>query len=280
MGIAYLQFKLAWRLFRKPPSGLSEVESERVQCVARRQADLEQQVLNTMEAAGVVVPDRVVQEHFAQIRSRYAVGDEFHADLADNGLDEAMVHDALYRELRVEAVIEKVAARTPPASLVDAELYYRAHPASFDRPEARRLSHVLVTYDTAAERVTACKVLSHVRSQALSSARFGEAALQYSHCPTAMQAGSLGTVRRGQLFPDIEAVAFALAQDQLSDIVESPVGLHVVRCDEILPWGPVPFDEVAPRIVAALTERRRESNCRAWLRSLSACDAAEVAEVP
>jgi len=273
---AYTELKLAWGLFEKAPEALDPAQKQRLVEVAERQASIERMVLGTREAAGIVVPDRAMANALADIRCRYESDDDFQADLQRLGLDESELNAALRRELRVEMVLDKVAARTPAVTAVDAELYYRTHPEAFDRPEVRRLRHILVTYDSPDTRQRALEALEAVRASAPDDDGFAHQALTHSHCPTAMDGGVLGLVKRGQLFPELEPTAFALAEGEISEVVESPMGLHVIRCDEILPHGLIPFDEIAQTLIEKLDARRRARIQKEWLRELSAAEAAEA----
>lgn len=273
---AYTELKLAWGLFEKAPEALDPAQKLRLVEVAERQATIERMVLGTREAAGIIVPDRAMANALADIRCRYETDDDFQADLQRLGLDESELNAALRRELRVEMVLDKIAARTPSVTPVDAELYYRTHPEAFDRPEVRRLRHILVTYDSPEKRQQAVNDLEAVRALNPDDDGFAEKALAHSHCPTAMDGGVLGPVKRGQLFPELEPAAFALAEGEISEVVESPMGLHVIRCDEILPHGLIPFDEIADKLIEKLDERRRARIQKEWLRELSAAEAAET----
>jgi len=266
---SYTELKLAWGLFEKAPEALDDAQRERVRTVAGRQAQIERDVLSTREAANVVVTDKAMAAALADIRGRYANEGEFTADLERNGLDESSLQSALRRELRVESVLERIAAKAPKVTAVDAELYYRTHPDAFDRPESRKLRHILVTFNSDTEREAAIALLAGIRADAPAPDAFGQLALAHSHCPTAMQSGELGVVRRGQLFPELEPTAFALAEGELSEPVESPMGIHIIRCDEILPDGLIPFDEVADHIIERLTARRRAQAQKEWLSRIS-----------
>ncbi|MDR2092917.1 MAG: nitrogen fixation protein NifZ [Azoarcus sp.] len=148
------------------------------------------------------------------------------------------------------------AGREPEISEEDAERYYRQHPRAFTRPEARRLRHILVTYDDAAQKERVTAQLEALRARIGSVEDFAAAALEYSQCPTAMREGLIGTVRRGQLFPELEAPAFALAEGEISLPRESPVGLHLLYCEAVLPETTVSFEEARARIIAHLAGKR------------------------
>lgn len=53
-----------------------------------------------------------------------------------------------------------------------------------------------------------------------------------------MEGGLLGNVTPGKLYPELEPVAFALTAGQISPVVESEIGFHILRCDEIHPAPP------------------------------------------
>jgi peptidylprolyl isomerase/peptidyl-prolyl cis-trans isomerase C len=262
----YLELKLAHELFNKAPDTLSEAEQARLGEVAGKQARLEQRILASATAAQVVVPAPTIATRLDEIRQRYASPDDMAADLERNGLNADKLAEAVERDLRIEAVLDKVASAVPAVTEVDAEIYYRLHPEAFDRPEARRLRHILITFSNPIEKAIAAKTLEDLRSTGKNVQNFSQAALRHSQCPTAMDGGKLGTVKRQQLFPELEPAAFELAVDEVSAVLESPMGLHILRCDEILPFGMLPFAEACPRIIEKLTEKRRREAQRDWIK--------------
>ena len=273
---AYLELKLAWELFQKAPEGLSEPERQRLSTVADKQESIEQRILGTPEAARVVVPGATLDNRLAEIRQRYASDDEMQQDLERLGLQADTLAAAVERDLKVEAVLDKVAADVPAVSAIDAEIYYRLHPEAFDRPETRKLRHILITYANPREKQTATATLERLRSTWKTAqnrdlpALFAQAALRHSQCPTAMDGGLLGTVKRGQLYSELEPAAFALALGEVSAVLVSPVGLHLIYCEEIPPAGMLAFAEVREHIVERLGDKRRRDAQRSWIKQLFA----------
>jgi peptidylprolyl isomerase/peptidyl-prolyl cis-trans isomerase C len=217
---------------------------------------------------GVVVPPASLAARLDEIRKRYGSREEFLADLQENGLDEAELEAAIARELRLEAVLEKVSARAAEVSDMEAEIYYRLHPNAFVRPEMRRLQHILITFDDPAGRDRAEALLRSLIPSVQDAPGFAAAALKHSQCPTALEQGLIGTVKPGQLYPELEPVAFALAAGEVSPPTESPVGLHLLRCDAIHPGATLSFHEARHRIIDHLTEQRRQICQRSWIKSL------------
>lgn len=267
---AYLLLKTATSLFGKGPTELSPGELDRAHRLAARQHALEARVLASAEARGVVVPDATLQAALGEIRGRYASEDEFVEDLARNGLDLDQFTAALARELKVEAVLDKVASRAVPVSDIDVELYYHYHQKQFLRPERRTARHILVTVNPGLPENTRAAARARIEAIAARLAkdprRFEEQAMKHSECPSALHGGLLGAFVRGQLYPELEAALFALRPRQLSGIVETALGYHLLRCDAIEPAGVLGLEEVRQRIRQLLSERRRQTCLRAWLK--------------
>lgn len=268
----YLTLKLAQELFHKAPEGLEPQERQRVAAVAARQTRIERRILSTAEASQVLLPASSVDQAVAEIRGRYATQDEFEADLARNGMDAASLRDAIARDLTVEAVLERIASQAGAVGDTDVEIFYLMHRERFRRAENRTLRHILVTINEAlpgSERTAARARIDAIRTRLLKSpGRFAEQALKHSECPTAMNGGLLGTLTRGQLYAELEPAAFALAPGELSAVVESPMGFHVIHCVAVEAASELPLAAVREKIRAHLVESRRSASQKAWIAGL------------
>lgn len=269
---SYLSLKLAHELFRKSPEALDPGERSRVDAVAARQQEIERRILATPNAALVVLPAASIDASLKDIRDRYADEADFEADLARSGLTADALRAAVERDLVVEGVLEQIAAGAAPVSEVDIEIFYLQHRARFERPELRTLRHILVTVNDdlpGSSREAARAKIDAVRQRlAKDAGRFAEQALKHSECPTAMNGGLIGRVPRGKLYAEVEAPAFALAAGELSEVVESPLGFHVVLCEAIESAGPLRLTEVRERIRVRMTEMRRADLQKRWIAAL------------
>jgi len=105
-------------------------------------------------------------------------------------------------------------------------------------------------------------------SRDLGARRFGALARRHSECPTALEDGSLGEVRRGQLYPELDALLFRLAEGEAGGPVESELGLHLLYRERIHGARILPFSKARDRIRCLLLERQRHKCQRAWLAEL------------
>ena len=268
----YLTLKLSRELYSKAPDALDDTERKRVLTIAARQQEIEQRILGSANAALVVLPEASVEACVKDIRDRYPDEPEFEADLGRTGLSIEALRAAIIRDLKVEAVLEQVAASTAPVSDTEVEIFYLQHLERFQKPETRSLRHILVTVNddlAGSARDAAQAKIEAIRERLLKDiGRFGEQALKHSECPTAMNGGLLGKVPRGKLYPEVEAVAFALAPGELSAVIESELGFHIVLCDSVELESQVPLAEVRERVREHLGGSRHAAAQKAWIAGL------------
>lgn len=268
----YLALKLAQAMFGKGTERLEPGERRRVEQAAVRQQDIERRILAAPEAACVTVPEATVREAFAVVCARYASNEAFAAALEGAGLDGGSLAAGLERSLRVDAVLDCVSSGVVVRD-AEVEQFHHAHRARFTRPERRVLRHILVTVNEAlrdsgreAARQRLEDLLRQVRAV---PERFAALALRHSECPTALDGGRLGTVAHGQLHAELESAAFALAPGGISDVVESPMGFHIIQCEAVQPAGELTLEQASERIRSHLAESKRQALQRQWIAGLS-----------
>jgi len=271
-GTAYLALKAAQKLYGKAPAALEPEESARVQAMAQKQHRLETCVLATTEARDAMVPSATVQAALQEIRGRYPDADDFAADLAQNGLDEASFAQALERELKVEAILEKVGTRAEAVSDMDVDLYYQYHPDQFRRPETRLVRHILVTINETIPENTRSEAQKRIAAIAArlqkEPGRFEEQALKHSECPTALEGGKLGDLPRGKLFPVLDQALFEMKAGEVSDVLESELGFHILYCETITPASVLGLEQARPHIRKVLAQKRKRAVQQAWVRGV------------
>jgi len=277
----YHLLRAATARFQRNIPALSGDELAEAEHQAQRSFALEEQVLNSAEARDVLIPDTQVQRSFQEVKQRYESQHELEADLKRNGLNSRQLRQALRRELIFDAVMQRVGARHAPITDADERLFYELHHERFDTPETRSARHILITINDdypenrrAIARARIEAIGERLRAQANDPAAllnaFIDEARKGSECPTAMEGGQLGTLSPGQLYPALDAALFKLEAGQLSGVLESELGFHLLLCEAIHPAKTLPFEQVRARLHQALEQRRRKEQQRQWLASLTA----------
>jgi len=117
----------------------------------------------------------------------------------------------------------------------DVRAYYNANPELFDRPEMVRARHILIRLTP--NSTTADKKEARTRAQAahqrvVAGEDFAVVAGQVSEGREASQGGDMGFFARESMMPELTNVAFALEVDQISDIIETRFGFHILKVEE------------------------------------------------
>jgi peptidyl-prolyl cis-trans isomerase D len=153
------------------------------------------------------------------------------------------------------------------AEITDKEIdeFYQKHRATrFRQAAAVKLSHLFVP--VAAKADAKQKETARLRAEALlKEARGGQdfTALVKKHAENAVQGGEMGWATRGALSPLLEKVAFALKPGQISDVVESPAGFHVLKTDDVRPEKNLTLAEARGEILRSLREEKGRSDALA-----------------
>jgi peptidyl-prolyl cis-trans isomerase C len=255
--------------------GLAELDARGLAQIAG-QADesfgLESLVLGSAEASKVAIPSRRIEEALSELRGRYPDPGAFLDDLAANGLDEGLLAQALERELIFDAVMQAVASSRPAVTEIDERLFFELHRERFTRPERRTVRHILITVneDFEENRSDAARGRIERLADRLDGRpnRFPSLATKHSECPSAMEEGRLGTLPRGQLYPELDAVLFSLPEQGISRPVESDLGFHLLWCEKIHRGLALPFSRARPRIRSLLEERAARNRQKAWIAKL------------
>lgn len=270
----YHLLRNALNTFGKNLHQLKPEEYERVIHSASKSFELESRVLETAEASSLLVTPQQLDDALQQIVSRYSSAKEFLQDMKGNGLDEKALRTALLRELTFDGVMQIVASKAAHVTDLDIRLFYEMHHDRFEQAETRSARHILITVNPDFAENTSKAALERITQIAQKlgnrSNRFGKFASRYSECPTAMDAGKLGEVQAGQLFPELDSLLFSMNQDEISQPVESDMGFHILWCEKIKPSKRVPLSLAQDRIRETLMQRGHRNCQKNWIKDLYA----------
>ncbi|MGH7845425.1 MAG: SurA N-terminal domain-containing protein [Candidatus Binatia bacterium] len=171
--------------------------------------------------------------------------------------------ESLKEPLRVQVEyvtypFDKFGAQIPIGDKEVENLYQSQRQKRFTEPRAAKVRHILIRAPEGAAknaRAIAREKAEHVRAEAVKGKNFAGLAQQYSEDPSSSAGGDLGWFTAGQLLPALEKAAFELRKGEISQVVESPLGYHVLKLDDTKGEKTKSFNEVKDQIE---TEIRRE----------------------
>ena len=146
--------------------------------------------------------------------------------------------------------------------------YYNAHREEFIVAGEVNISQIMLSINDSGTLQKARLRSQHVLKEIEDGRHFEELAQDYSDGPEAKQGGSLGTMTRGSLLPQIEAVIDRLGPGEIGPAIESPAGIHIIRVNEKTPQSLRPFEEVKETIESKLLRKQSQQAYQAWLNEL------------
>ena len=228
---------------------------------AEQQKEMEKQALQQLISAELLYQagqkletkdlDKQIDEKLSQGMARFPNKDDFAKALKDLDMTENDLRDYTRRDLIISNFVEKTIIPKITVSEEDARKFYDQNADKFTRPESVRASHILIGADpkaTADEKKTAREKADKLRKELAGGADFAALAKANSTCPSSQQGGDLGTFGKGQMVPAFEQAAFAMKPGDISDVVETQFGYHIIKLTEKKPSDKIEFKDVRPRI--------------------------------
>ena len=182
-------------------------------------------------------------------------------DYKDNIRDQILMSDVKIYEVRKRVNVSKE----------EIEDYYNRHLKDFWIPEKLKLRHILFLMGD--DLLEEEKLLKRQKArQALKKIRSGEdftaVAKEFSEDISASTGGDLGEIERGKMMPEFEKAAFQLKEGEVSALVKTPYGLHIIKVDKIIPGRTLPLEEVEARITNQFADKKIKTEYQAFLQEL------------
>ena len=192
-------------------------------------------------------------------------------------LAENKVKKSFQEQMAVQAFLENKIIDKCVVDDKEAKAYYDANPKEFtsgDAPGMLRASHILIMVKDkndakakAAAKAKAEKLLKLLKKDAK---LFEELAEKESQCPSGKaNKGNLGAFKKGQMVPEFEKAVINLKDGEISEIVETQFGYHIIRRNPLKKATPVPFAKVKERLKKALKQKKALGEVDAYLKKIT-----------
>jgi peptidyl-prolyl cis-trans isomerase C len=253
--------------------------------VLRKQAaeNLINQSLLLEEAGrqGTQPEQKLVDDRYNETVGRFSSAEEFQTALNSMGLSKEAFQEEIKEDLMIEVLLDEQLKDVKKVSDEEVSAFYRDHPESFRSPEQVRASHILITVDEGAtdeQRAQKRLELAGLKGEVEKGADFGQLAGQHSDCPSKARGGDLGYFERGKMVKPFSDAAFAMKVGDVSEIVETQFGYHLIKVTDHQGPKEATLDEVKGQIENLLNRQAKDKAVGEYVGKLRESAKIEYAE--
>jgi len=221
------------------------------------------------QALNIRIDPQQVEQELSKLKGELAGGEaEYLKALEELEVSEGTVRRAITRGLAIKQLLEKVFVPEVVLAPDEVELFYRDHPEVFHQPELVRVSHILVKVAadaTDAEKTVARGKIERLQQRLQKGESFSVLASEASEDFAAAQGGDLGYFKKGQLLAALDQLVFTLKPRQVSEVVSSEFGYHLVLVTEHKPEQTLAFEPLKEQLQQRLVWQKAQQNAASFI---------------
>lgn len=231
--------------------------------------------------SGIRVEKSEINQGLETIKKRFKSKKDYKEALKQAGISEDDLRKDIERNLMIQKFYQKEVIEKSKVSDEYLKAYYEKNKKDFLRPESVHIRHILIKVEPAAtdeEKKEKKKQAADILRRARQGEDFGELAYNYSADDWRVKGGDLGLIHRGRLLPELEEAAFRLKPGEISDLIETIYGYHIIKMEEKLPPAQLSFEEIRDKLRKETEEKKRKEIEEALLKGLKEKARIEVFE--
>jgi len=217
-----------------------------------------------------VVEDNFVDERLAEMKGGFETEQAFLFKIEAGGVTEETYREDIRQQVSVQRMIFQGIAPEVKATDEDIRNFYDANEDQMRKPVEVHARHILVkpeSSETAAHKVAKGKI-DAILAEVRAGSNFAQLATERSEAPSAEKGGDLGYFGPGQMVPSFEQAAFALQPGEVSDVVQTQFGYHIILLEDRRGGELAPMDEVSTQIRTYLGRQKLESEVETLVATL------------
>ena len=228
-------------------------------------------LLQQSQTLGISVKDSLVDKALDEFKNGFKDDAAYRKALDEMGFTEATLKQQIKEGLTIKALIDKEVMQKVSVSDQQVRAYYDENPNMFRRPEQVRASHILIQVPQGADQAKRDQALATIKALKVridNGEDFASLAMENSEGPSKAKGGDLGFFGREQMVKPFSDAAFALQPGQISDVVETQFGYHLIKVTERQDEQTMAFNDVKEAISSRLRQEEESKKIDAYLENL------------
>jgi peptidyl-prolyl cis-trans isomerase SurA len=228
--------------------------------------------LQAAKKAGLDIDEEAVQLALDDIMKRNNITEsQMETMLENEGRSLEQYKEVIRNQILVTKVVQFHMGKTGAVTNRQIREYYQKHQKDYWQPRQPFVRHILFIAEESAspeERQLKKNKTREVLRLIRAGSDFSEMAKKYSEDVSASTGGEIGLLKKGHLVPEFEKAALSLKSGEVSDVVESRYGFHIIKVDSVIPGKTRPIREVKGEIEKALQFENKQKKYENWMREL------------
>jgi peptidyl-prolyl cis-trans isomerase C len=274
---AMLEGQMASISKQVPPEQMEQVKSQLEQMKGKWRQQLSDYFIQKTVLAqaadkqNIVVTDDEVNAQLKEYEQQVPPGTKLEDMLKQQGVTIEKLRADIKSILKAKKLMDSQVVTGPAPSDADIKNYFDLNKSKFDEPEKVHARHILVktspTDNETVKKANKAKI-DGIRKKLVAGGDFAKIAQESSDCPSKAKGGDLGTFAKGQMVKPFEDAAFSQKVNEISPVVETQFGYHIIQVQEHLQAKSKTLDDVKPEIIKTLQEQNKQKAVKDYIEGL------------
>jgi peptidyl-prolyl cis-trans isomerase SurA len=285
--ITFYEFNTAFEPYRKNIENTYKGDDKQAVIKQTKEVFLQRFIDNILieqeakkAGAGIIVKDEDVMDVLQDMANKQKISMQ---DLLKSLAKEGNSIESVKKEIRGQMMRARLLRREVKSKILvsDDEIgeYYNKNRQDYEGKETVRIKQLLLLLPPNATKTVITKMKNEalqLHKRIMDGESFDSLIVKYSQGPAAMQGGDVGFVSRGTIIPEVEAVAFSLPVAQISEVIESSAGFHIIQVVDKKGAGLKPLAAVREEIKTKIEDEKLDKKYDEWISSVRAKSHIEV----
>ena len=222
-------------------------------------------------AKGITTDEADIDNSIDQIKQRLEAGQSFESLLAEMGIPIETMRTQVGQASAIQKLLELEVYPQAMVSEKESRIFFENNPQYFKKPEEVKASHILIQVAPDAsdeEKLAARKKIEDIQIKIEAGDDFADLARQYSEGPSNVNGGDLGYFDRKKMVKPFADTAFDLKIGQVSNIVETRFGFHLIKVYDKRAKSAYVFEDIKDRLGELLQQQKMQEETVRYLEGL------------
>jgi peptidyl-prolyl cis-trans isomerase C len=223
------------------------------------------------KAKGITTDEAEIDNSIDQIKQRLEADQSFESLLAEMGITTETMRTQVGQANAIQKLLEMEVYPQAMVSEKESRIFFENNPQYFKKPEEVKASHILIQVAPDAsdeEKLAARKKIEDIQKKIEAGDDFADLARQYSEGPSNVNGGDLGYFDRRKMVKPFSDAAFDLKPGQVSNIVETPFGFHLIKVYDKKAKSTYVFEDIKDRLGKLLQQQKMQEKTALYLEEL------------